>query len=129
LVKFELMLKGTKGNLVIRGNTFAEVIDAYECNRKKIETLLGERAIPIQELGKPRLVPTSSQGRISAMIAEGFFQSPKTAREVKVALKEKGYTYDFQRVSISLMRLVRKKYLRRLTEERKGKEIYVYVNP
>lgn len=129
MVEIELVLKGIKGNLVIKGDTFAEVVDAYERNKKRIEILLGERAIRIHELEKPKLAPTSSQGRISALIAEDFFQSPKTTKEVKVALKEKGYTYSFQRVSISLMRLVRKKYLRRLREEREGKEIFVYVNP
>jgi hypothetical protein len=129
MVKVELVIKGAKANLVIKGSTFAEVQQEYENNKKKIENLIGGPHVSKTVIEKAKPIPTSIQGRIAALIDTGFFQSPKMAREVKAALKESGYTYDFERVSIGLMRLVRKKYLRRLTEEREGKDVYVYVNP
>ena len=134
MVKVEFVIKGNKGNLVIKGETIDEVAEEYERNRKKIENLVGtpvklESTRPQIAPEKLKLVPTSAQGRIAALISDSFFESPKATREVRIALKERGYTYDFEHVSIALMRLVRKRHLRRITEEREGKNIYVYVNP
>jgi len=83
-----------------------------------------------QKTGKMKLEASSLQGRIASLTGEDYFQSPKTANEVRSALKERGYAYDVQSVSVGLMRLVRKKYLRRLSEsDTEGKQIFVYVNP
>ena len=129
MISVELEIKGAKANLVIKGNSLAEVQKEYQDNKAQIESLIGEPHVSITTTEKTELSSTSVQGRITALFDAGFFQSPKMAKEVKTKLKEAGYTYDIQRVSIGLMRLVRKKYLRRLTEERDGKEVYVYVNP
>jgi hypothetical protein len=130
MIRIELVIKGAKANLVIKGSTFAEVQQEYEDNRKQIANLIGQPSTTKIIQDKKDLISTSLQGRITTLLEAGYFESPRMAKEVKGKLKEAGYTYDFQRVSVGLMRLVRKKYLRRLTQQREdGKEVYVYVNP
>lgn len=133
MARIELTIEGSNGKLRIVGNNFQEVLDEYNEHKTSIDDLVGKVSTKVyvatHKQSTTPLSNTTLQGRISTLIADDFFQSPKTAKEVKLALKERGFAYDFTRVSIALIRLVRKKYLRRLTESREKKDIYVYVNP
>jgi hypothetical protein len=134
MVRIELTIKGSKGKLRIIGDNFQEVLDEYNEHKASIGHLVGKistkEAYTVSSIeSTTTLSKTTLQGRIAALIKDDFFQSPKMASEVKLALKERGFAYDITRVSIALIRLVRKKYLRRLTESRDKKDIYVYVNP
>lgn len=129
MTEVKLIVKGAKADFEIKGSTFAEVQREYLDNRSQIHDLIGEPLVSTTAPPSKELISTSVQGRITSLLDTGFFQSPKKATEVMTKLKETGYTYDIQRVSIGLMRLVRKRSLRRLTEERNGKEVYVYVVP
>jgi hypothetical protein len=130
MVEVKLVLKGVKCNLIIKGNSFSEVLNEYERNKKEIDNTLGPVSAvqPISKTPKGVLSDTL-HGRISSLAQEGFFAVSRTANEVRDALKKKGYTYPIDHVSVGLIRLVRKQILRRLTEKRDGKEVYVYVNP
>lgn len=130
MIEIELIIKGTKGNIVIKGSSFAEVLDEYEVNRDKIETILGEISVARPALKeKPSIAARSLQGRILSLKKEGFFNTPQNAHQVRRALKDKGHSYSHDHVSVGLLRLVRKKQLRRLLEEKEGKDVYVYVIP
>jgi hypothetical protein len=136
MINIKLILKGTKGNLIILGDSFEEVEKEYQKNQKKIENLIGEckkTMVLKKPLKNTKEKPTASsntiQDRILELVNEGFFDSPRTATEVKEALKNKTYVYSFDHVRIALIRTVRKRSLRRLIENRDGKSIYVYTNP
>lgn len=130
MIEIELIIKGAKGDIIIKGSNIDEVLNEYESNKDKIKEVLGEISVkrPIMKK-KPPLRPLSLAGRITALKDEGFFDKPKDTKEVRKALKDRGYPYTFQTVSIGLLRLVRKKELRRIVEEKEGKEVYVYVIP
>jgi hypothetical protein len=130
MVEVKLVVKGIKGNVIIKGNSFAEVLKEYERNKKEIDKTLGATVViqPVAKAAKG-ITADTLQGRISSLAQDGFFVTSKTANEVREALKERGYSYPIDHISIGLIRLVRKKSLRRLTEKREGKEVYVYVNP
>lgn len=131
MIKIELVIKGAKGNVIIKGSSLDEVLTEYEANRRKIEGVLGEVSVTVSPLTqvRPTLPASTLQGRITSLNRDGFFAKARTATEVKNKLKEKGYTYSIDRVRMALIRLVRKKQLRRLMERREEKQVYVYVNP
>ncbi|MCW4007695.1 MAG: hypothetical protein NWF09_03250 [Candidatus Bathyarchaeota archaeon] len=131
--KIKLIIKGNRCNLVILGTSLDEVVREYESNRKRIDELVGyssgefEASEHKERLKKPS--GSTMQDRIISLINEGYFQTPRMAKEVKEALKERGFTYSFEHVSIGLVRLVRRRELRRLAQEKDGKTVYVYTNP
>jgi len=133
LVEVKLIIKGDKGNVTIRGNNFDEVLKEYESNKDKIHNFLGATAeisisTPITKKKKPAF-PKTLQGRIALLADERFFDSAKSSGQVRKALREKGHTYSPRAVRVGLLRSVRKRQLRRLTKERKGKTVFVYVIP
>jgi hypothetical protein len=132
MIRIELIVKGDKRNLVIKGSSFEEVMTEYKKHKDEIVAFVGERSTTTAAEKTTEVLVTRTgtiQGRISELIDAGFFQSPRSAKEVKEELKNRAYTYSFDHVSIGLIRLVRKRQLRRLTEERNEKTIYVYTNP
>jgi hypothetical protein len=56
---------------------------------------------------------------ISTLIDGGFFKKPKDLAAVKVALEELGHFYPVTTLSPALLRLVRKRELRRLKENKR----------
>jgi len=130
MVEVKLILKGAKSNVIVKGNNFTEVLKEYIDNKQDIDEMLGGVAVMQTKTKEaPGISAGTIQGRISSLAHEGFFEVSRSANEVKDKLREKGYVYPINRISIALIRLVRKKELRRLMEKRDGKEIYVYVNP
>jgi hypothetical protein len=132
MIEIRLEIKGTRGNIIIKGSNVDEVLNQYESNKHKIEKVLGKISFERPTVkGKPRpgVRPATAQGRILSLRDVGFFEDPKTAEDIRDELKTRGHPYSIDRVSVALLRLVRKRQLRRLTEEREKKEVYVYVNP
>jgi hypothetical protein len=130
MVEVKLILKGARSNVIVKGNNFTEVLKEYIDNKQDIDEMLGSVAAMQTETKKaPSISAGTIQGRISFLAREGFFEVSKSANEVKDRLRDKGYAYPIDRISIALIRLVRKRELRRLMEKRDGKEVYVYVNP
>jgi len=66
--------------------------------------------------GGMRPTPT---GLLSELIAEGFFSEPRDLGTVTSALKQKGHFYPVTTLSPAMLRLVRKKDLRRLKENKR----------
>lgn len=129
MLRIELVIKGTKGNVIIKGSTFEEVLAEYEMSKGKIERVLGNITVSKPTQKTIVLGAATIQGRITMLNEKGFFKSPKTARQVRNELRVLGYPYSLDRVSIGLIRLVRKRQLRRLMEKMEGTGVYVYVNP
>jgi hypothetical protein len=134
MARIELTIQGSRGKLRIIGNNFQEVLGEYNKNKSSIEDLVGkisakQGSMVSRKEATTALPEATIQGRIATLIKDDFFQSSKTAKEVRIALKERGFAYAIDRVSIALIRLVRKKYLRRLTERVNDKDVFVYVNP
>ena len=67
--------------------------------------------------------------RVSELVAEGFFATPRSGLEVREELRNRGYHYSVEAVLMSLLHLVRRRELRRLMEAKEGKKHYFYVNP
>lgn len=64
----------------------------------------------------PRHTPT---GLISDLIDGGFFKKPKELSAIKLALEEQGHYYPITSLSPTLLRLVRKRQLRRIKEQKR----------
>jgi hypothetical protein len=56
---------------------------------------------------------------VSSLIDGGFFRKPKDLASVKVALEEMGHFYPVTTLSPVLLRLVRRRQLRRLKDQKK----------
>ena len=67
--------------------------------------------------------------RVSELVAEDFFATPRSGSEIREELKNRGYHYSIQAVLMSLLHLVRRRELRRILETGEGKKQYSYVNP
>lgn len=70
---------------------------------------------------RPKSTP---MGLILELIDEGFFREPKELGEVRTALREKGHFYPVTTLSPLMLRLVRRKELRRIKENKR----WTYVN-
>jgi len=126
MVRIELVIKGTKADLIIEGENIDEIIDEYQKIDQRVRSILG--AIPQEKTVTEKKIPEGTlQGRILSLRNEGFFNTPKSAGMVRKELRTRGVHYSLDRVSIGLLRLVRKKELRRLAELVEGKEVYKYV--
>lgn len=51
------------------------------------------------------------------LVDEGFFKKPKELSSVKAALAERGHVYPVTTLSPALLRLVRRRYLRRIKQD------------
>src|SRR5438445_13056944 len=69
----------------------------------------------------PRPTPT---GLISDLIDGGFFKKPKELSGIKLAIEEQGHYYPITSLSPTLLRLVRKRQLRRIKEQKR----WIYGN-
>jgi ABC-type Fe3+ transport system substrate-binding protein len=90
-------------------------------HEKRISALEG---ILKEKPQKPKVEYTGIPVRILELRDEGFFKNPKKVEEVRQALKDKGFYYEWAQIGMALLRLVRAKELRRIQEKRK----FFYVN-
>jgi hypothetical protein len=65
-----------------------------------------------------RVKPTPV-GLISELIDGGFFKKPKELGAIKLALQEQGHFYPVTTLSPALLRLVRKRELRRIKDQKR----------
>jgi hypothetical protein len=70
---------------------------------------------------RPRPTPTNL---ITDFIDGGFFKKPKELSAIKLALEEQGHYYPVTSLSPTLLRLVRKRQLRRIKDQKR----WLYVN-
>ena len=85
-----------------------------------------EREAPPVHEAKPsraKKVLASSANLISEFVETGFFAAPKELNAIRLALKEQGHFYPTTTLSPTLLRLVRKRQLRRIKENKR----WVYV--
>jgi hypothetical protein len=62
-------------------------------------------------------------GVISELIESGFFKKPKELSAIKDALEERGHFYPTTTLSPTVLRLVKKKELRRIKENKRWKYV------
>jgi hypothetical protein len=68
---------------------------------------------------KPKADKPTPVNLISSLIDGGFFKKPKDLGAVKTALEEMGHYYPVTSLSPALLRLVRKRQLRRLKDQKR----------
>lgn len=66
-------------------------------------------------------------GGIRLLLREGFFKEPKTLPDVCTRLRQEGFNYRTQVVSVALLRLVRDRTMVRIPASGDGKEKWVYA--
>jgi hypothetical protein len=62
---------------------------------------------------------TTPVNLISTLIDGGFFRTPRDLASVKIALEEMGHHYPVTSLSPTLLRLVRKRQLRRIRDQKR----------
>lgn len=62
-------------------------------------------------------IKTTTSELLMLLVDEGFFKKPKDLGAVKAALAEQGHNYPVTTLSPALLRLVRRKYLRRIKQD------------
>ena len=68
---------------------------------------------------RERKVPKSPINLVAGLVDTGFFATPQALNAIKGALREQGHFYPVTTLSPTLLRLVRKKQLRRIKENKK----------
>ena len=72
---------------------------------------------------RSKKVLASPANLVSEFVETGFFATPKELNTIRLALKDQGYFYPATTLSPTLLRLVRKRQLRRIKENKR----WVYV--
>jgi hypothetical protein len=106
---------GTK--IVLEGtpDEVAAVLNQIEGSSDRKHAHAGQSDRPANSWGsKPTPV-----NLISSLIDGGFFKKPKDLGAVKVALEEMGHHYPVTTLSPVLLRLIRKRHLRRMREQKR----------
>lgn len=103
----------------------------------EIQNLLGELEINLSAnirgrdenvLKKRDLNYSGASGGIKMLVEEGYFKETRSLAEIVVQLRQEGFNYPRNTISMALLRGVRSRILVRLPAEgRKGKEKWVYV--
>ena len=70
-------------------------------------------------------VPKGAMGAITILINEGFFNTPKTIILIMEKLKERGYYYKHNAISMNLLNLTKKRQLNRFKDKKEKKWMYV----
>lgn len=105
-------------NITIEG-TPDEVASLVALVKGEPSPLRGQRQQSRKASAKgPKQKPTPIN-LISSLIDGGFFRKPKDLAAVKVALEEIGHFYPVTTLSPALLRLVRKRQLRRLKDQKR----------
>lgn len=107
---------GTK--VTIEGNPEEVALIVRQLQRAEVTSKSGRRATSRERKPTPRQRATPTN-LILSLIDGGFFKKPKDLVAVKEALEEMGHYYPVTTLSPSLLRIVRKRRLRRIKEEKK----------
>jgi len=108
----------------------SEIIRAMQNLLTELSSRLGVSA------NSAALTPVSStkaasfsgpSGGIRLLLEEGFFKEPKTLPQVYERLRQEGFNYRRQVVSVALLRLVRDRTMVRIPTSGEGKEKWTYA--
>ena len=113
----------TKAHLITKDGTKITIEGSHEEVAAMIGHLGGQgskKRLPATGAArhKSRAKPTAI-GLISELIDGGFFKKPKGLGAVRLALEEQGHFYPVTTLSPVLLRLVKKKELRRIKDEKR----------
>ena len=71
----------------------------------------------------------SPQDRIIELVEDNFFKKPKSPKEIKEDLDTRGHNYNVDpQIRVALLRLVRKRIIRRISDGEGKNKVYKYVN-
>jgi hypothetical protein len=90
-------------------------------SQTKRRTLPSEPKAKGKAKAKAKATPTNL---IADLIDGGFFKKPKELSAIKIVLEEQGHYYPVTTLSPVVLRLVRKRQLRRIKEQKR----WLYVN-
>lgn len=108
----------------------AETIGEAIKKRKELISVLQDPSLKEELLVEPikrRTTPKTLHDYILLLLEEKFFEHPKGLGEITEKLKEMAVYYPVTSFPQYLNKLLKERILRRFKENRKGKEIWVYV--
>jgi hypothetical protein len=114
MVKAHIITK-TGAKITIEG-TPSEVAEIVRKAGVEQSSATALRSSPRRTKGSQKATPVNL---VSGLIDGGFFRKPKDLAAIKIALEEMGHYYPVTSLSPTLLRLVRKRQLRRLKENKR----------
>lgn len=73
--------------------------------------------VSARKQGNHNRTKSSISDLLMLLVDDGFFKKPKELASVKAALAERGHVYPVTTLSPALLRLVRRRYLRRIKQD------------
>jgi hypothetical protein len=122
MAKAQLTTKlGTKISIEGTSEEVADLLARFEVEGRpsKANSSVAQNTKP----SHARKTLASPANLISELVEAGFFATPKELNGIKVALEEQGHFYPVTTLSPTLLRLVRKRRLRRIKENKR----WIYV--
>ena len=107
-----------RAKIVIEGepHEVAAIISQVQTKESFATTPRRSKTEKVKRITRQKATPTNL---ISSLIDGGFFRKPKNLVAIKVALEEMGRYYPVTTISPVLLRLVRKRQLRRIRDEKR----------
>lgn len=97
---------------VAYGRAFDALLENHDSHAKRRPASAKQERAPIPR--KPSRAPSGGpKARVEALIADGFFDSPKTSPEILEALAERGYHMKSSDLTWQLQQLLKDQRLRR----------------
>lgn len=111
---------------VIAGVIMQRILDEVDINEKSASV-----PVTVQSSSYPgdAVRKSGTQSRILDLRSDDFFRDPRRLEEVLEELRIKGYHHNKSDVRMSLLRLARKKFLRRIALGEGKQRMYLYVSP
>ena len=106
--------------IIIEGTPQEVASLVYQLKGESLRTQEKER-VSRKHKSRPKATPANL---VAELIDGGFFKKPKELSAIKIALEEQGHYYPATTLSPALLRLVRRRFLRRI----KDKNRWMYVN-
>jgi hypothetical protein len=111
---------------VVAGVIMQRILDEVDTNEK---SALAEASPVSSSYSGDSLRKSGTQSRILDLRSDDFFRDPRRLEEVLEELRIKGYHHNKSDVRMSLLRLARKKFLRRIALGEGKQRTYLYVSP
>jgi hypothetical protein len=111
---------------VVAGVIMQRILDEVDTNEK---SALAETSPVNSSYSGDSVRKSGTQSRILDLRSDDFFRDPRRLEEVLEELRIKGYHHNKSDVRMSLLRLARKKFLRRIALGEGKQRTYLYVSP
>lgn len=122
MAKAQLTTKlGTKVTIEGTSQEVADLLARFEAEGPSPKA--ASSVVPTTKPSRAKKVLASPANLISEFVEMGFFSTPKELNAIKMALEEQGHFYPATTLSPTLLRLVRKRQLRRIKDNKR----WVYV--